>query len=86
MAKDPVVFTFANQILEILPEEGGPHVTAMATGRSGYSNQLNNILCFSGFFKGALGCLATHSNEKMKMATVNTISLRKIICNRHTLF
>ena len=53
MAKDPVVFTLVNQIMEILPEEAGPYVTVMATGRSDYPNQLNNILCFPGFFKGA---------------------------------
>ena len=51
MAKDPVVFTLANQILEILPEEAGPHVPVMATGKSDYPNQINNILCFPGFFK-----------------------------------
>jgi len=51
MAKDPVDFTLANQILEISSEEVGPHVTVIATGRSDYSNQINNILCFPGFFK-----------------------------------
>ena len=74
MAKDPVVFTLANQILEILPEEAGPHVTVMATGRSDYPNQINNILCFPGFFKGSLDCLATHMNEQIKMATVYAIA------------
>lgn len=49
MGKDPVVFTVANQILKILPEEAGPHVTVMATGRSDYPNQVNNILYFPGF-------------------------------------
>ena len=74
MAKDPVVFTLANQILEILPEEAGPHVTVMATGRSDYPNQINNILCFPGFFKGSLDCLATHMNEQIKMATAYAIA------------
>ena len=74
MAKDPVVFTLANQILEILPEEAGPHVTVMATGRSDYPNQINNILCFPGFFKGTLDCLATHINEEMKMAAAYAIA------------
>ena len=74
MAKDPVVFTLANQILEILPEEAGPHVTVMATGRSDYPNQINKILCFSGFFKGSLDCLATHMNEEIKMATAYAIA------------
>ena len=84
MAKDPVVFTLANQILEILPEEGGPHVMVMATGRSDYPNQTNNILCFPGFFKGTLDCLAKQINEKIKMAAAYAIALRKIICNRNT--
>jgi malate dehydrogenase (oxaloacetate-decarboxylating) len=68
MAKDPVVFTVANQILKISPEEAGPHLTVMATGRSDYPNQINNILCFPGFFKGTLDCLATQINEEIKMA------------------
>ena len=67
MSKDPVVLTFANQFLKILPEEAGPYVTVMATGRSDYPNQINNSLCFPRFFKGTLDCLATHINEKMKM-------------------
>ena len=74
MTQDPVVFTLANQILEILPEEAGPHVTVMATGRSDYPNQINNILCFPGFFKGSLDCLATHMNEQIKMATAYAIA------------
>ena len=74
MAKDPVVFTLANQILEILPEEAGPHVTIIATGRSDYPNRINNVLCFPGLFKGALDCLATHINEEMKMAAAYAIA------------
>ena len=74
MAKDPVAFTLANQILEIWPEEAGPHVTVMATGRSDYPNQINNILCFSGFFMGTLDCLATHINEEMKMDAAYAIA------------
>ena len=74
MAKDQVVFTLANQILEILPEEAGPHLTVMAKGRSDYPNQINNILCFPMFFKGTLDCLATQINEKMKMAAAYAIA------------
>jgi malate dehydrogenase (oxaloacetate-decarboxylating) len=74
MAKDPVVLTFANQILKILPEEAGPYVTVMETGRSDYPNQINNTLCFSRFFKGTLECLATHINEEMKMAAAYAIA------------
>ena len=50
MAKDPVVFALANPVPEILPEEAGPHVAIMATGRSDYPNQINNVLCFPGIF------------------------------------
>ena len=67
-------FTLANQILKISPEEVGPHVTVMATGRSNYPNQINNILCFPGFFKGTLDCLATHINKEMKMAAAYDIA------------
>ena len=74
MAKDPVDFTLANQILEISPEEIGPHVTVMATGRSNYPNQINNILCFPRFFKGTLDCLAADINEEMKMAAAYAIA------------
>ena len=48
-------------------------MTIMATGRSDYPNQNNNILCFPGFFKGTLDCLATHINEEMKMAAAYAI-------------
>ncbi len=74
MARDPVVFALANPIPEILPEEAGPHVSVMATGRSDYPNQINNVLCFPGLFKGALDCLATHINEEMKMAAAYAIA------------
>ena len=74
MAKDPVVFALANPVPEILPEEAGPHVAVMATGRSDYPNQINNVLCFPGLFKGALDCMATHINEEMKMAAAYAIA------------
>ena len=46
----------------------------MATDRSDYPNQINNVLCFPGLFKGALDCLATHINEEMKMAAAYAIA------------
>ena len=49
-------------------------MTVMATGRSDYPNQINNILCFSGFFMGTLDCLATHINEEMKVAAAYAIA------------
>jgi malate dehydrogenase (oxaloacetate-decarboxylating) len=73
MAKEPVVFNLANQILKILTEEGGPHVTVMAKSRSDYPNQINNILCFSGFLKSTVDCLAAYINKEMKMAAAYAI-------------
>src|SRR5262245_30584386 len=54
MNRDPIVFAMANPIPEILPEEAGPYVRVMATGRSDYPNQINNSCCFPGFFRGML--------------------------------
>jgi malate dehydrogenase (oxaloacetate-decarboxylating) len=70
MAKNPVVFSNPGN----LPEEAGPYVTVIATGRSDYPNQINNVLCFLGFFKGTLDCLATHINEEIKMAAAYAIA------------
>ena len=74
MAKDPVVFALANPVPEILPEEAAPHVSIIATGRSDYPNQINNVLCFPGLFRGALDCMATEINEEMKMAAAHAIA------------
>ena len=54
MARDPIVFAMANPDPEIRPEEAERHVRVMATGRSDYPNQINNVLCFPGFFRGLL--------------------------------
>src|SRR5206468_990821 len=54
MARDPIVFAMANPEPEIRPEEAERHVRVMATGRSDYPNQINNVLCFPGFFRGLL--------------------------------
>ncbi len=74
MAKDPIVFAMANPTPEIMPEEAGPHVAVMATGRSDFPNQINNVLCFPGIFRGALDCLARTINEEMKMAAASAIA------------
>ena len=74
MANDPVVFALANPIPEILPEEASPHVAIMATGRSDFPNQINNVLCFPGLFRGALDCMATQINEEMKIAAAQAIA------------
>jgi len=47
MADKPIVFAMANPTPEIMPEEAAPYVAVMATGRSDYPNQINNVLCFS---------------------------------------
>ncbi|MEM7165442.1 MAG: NAD-dependent malic enzyme [Planctomycetota bacterium] len=74
MAKDPVVFAMANPHPEVRPELAYPHVAVMATGRSDYPNQINNVLCFPGIFKGALACQATDINEPMKLAAAHAIA------------
>ena len=75
MAKDAVVFAMANPIPEIMPEEakaGGARV--IATGRSDYPNQINNVLVFPGIFKGALMVEAKQIVEEMKIAAAEAIA------------
>ncbi len=74
MAKDPIIFAMANPIPEIMPEDAAGHVAVMATGRSDYPNQINNVLCFPGIFRGALNCRASQINEAMKLAAANAIA------------
>jgi malate dehydrogenase (oxaloacetate-decarboxylating) len=74
MAKDPIVFAMANPTPEIMPEDAAGLVAVMATGRSDYPNQINNVLCFPGIFRGALNCRASRINEPMKLAAANAIA------------
>jgi malate dehydrogenase (oxaloacetate-decarboxylating) len=74
MAEKPIVFAMANPIPEIMPEDAAPYVAVMATGRSDYPNQINNVLCFPGIFRGALSCRATRINEEMKVAAAHAIA------------
>ena len=74
MAKDPVVFAMANPDPEIMPEVARPHVAIMATGRSDYPNQINNVLAFPGIFRGALDCQATDINPEMQLAAAYAIA------------
>lgn len=67
MASDPIVFAMANPEPEIEPELAEPYVRVIATGRSDYPNQINNVLCFPGIFRGALDCRASTINEEMKL-------------------
>ena len=75
MNKDAIVFAMANPTPEIMPDEakaGG--VRVMATGRSDFPNQVNNVLCFPGLFKGALSVRARDINDKMKLAAAYAIA------------
>lgn len=74
MAADPIVFAMANPTPEILPEEAEPYVRVMATGRSDYPNQINNVLCFPGMFRGLLDCRASRVTEQMKLAAAKAIA------------
>jgi malate dehydrogenase (oxaloacetate-decarboxylating) len=74
MASDAIVFAMANPEPEISPELAEPHVRVMATGRSDYPNQVNNVLCFPGIFRGALDCRATTINLEMKLAAAYAIA------------
>jgi malate dehydrogenase (oxaloacetate-decarboxylating) len=73
MARNPIVFALANPTPEISPEEAAPYVAVMATGRSDYPNQINNVLCFPGLFRGALDARAVMINEEMKLAAAHAI-------------
>lgn len=74
MNKDPIVFAMANPDPEIMPEIAAPHVAIMATGRSDYPNQINNLLAFPGIFRGALDCHASDINREMKLAAAYAIA------------
>jgi malate dehydrogenase (oxaloacetate-decarboxylating) len=74
MAPDPIVFAMSNPDPEIAPEEAFEHVAVLATGRSDYPNQINNVLCFPGIFRGALACRATDITEGMKLAAAHAIA------------
>jgi malate dehydrogenase (oxaloacetate-decarboxylating) len=74
MNPDPIVFAMANPDPEVSPEEALPHVRILATGRSDYPNQINNVLCFPGIFRGALDVRAQAITEEMKMAAARAIA------------
>ncbi len=74
MAKDPIVFALANPTPEIMPEEIESIARIIATGRSDYPNQINNVLAFPGIFRGALDCRASTINEPMKVAAARAIA------------
>jgi malate dehydrogenase (oxaloacetate-decarboxylating) len=74
MSKDPIVFAMANPVPEIMPEEASRYARVVATGRSDYSNQINNVLCFPGLFRGVLDCNAREINDEMLFAAAKAIA------------
>jgi malate dehydrogenase (oxaloacetate-decarboxylating) len=74
MNDDAIVFAMANPNPEVMPEEAEPYVRIMATGRSDYPNQINNVLCFPGIFRGALDAGAPSITEEMKLAAAHGIA------------
>jgi malate dehydrogenase (oxaloacetate-decarboxylating) len=74
MNRDAMVFAMANPNPEVKPEEAERYVRIMATGRSDYPNQINNVLCFPGIFRGALDVRAPVITEEMKMAAAHAIA------------
>jgi malate dehydrogenase (oxaloacetate-decarboxylating) len=74
MNPDPIVFAMANPNPEVSPEEAARYARIVATGRSDYPNQINNVLCFPGVFRGALDVRATSITETMKTAAARAIA------------
>jgi malate dehydrogenase (oxaloacetate-decarboxylating) len=74
MAKNSIIFAMANPDPEIMPEEVGRLARIIATGRSDYPNQINNVLCFPGLFRGILDCQAREINDPMLFAAANAIA------------
>ena len=75
MAKDPIIFACANPTPEIFPEEAiAAGAAVVSTGRSDYPNQVNNVLCFPGIFRGALDVRASDINDEMKIAAAYALA------------
>jgi malate dehydrogenase (oxaloacetate-decarboxylating) len=74
MAADPIIFAMANPTPEIDPALARQHAAVVATGRSDEPNQINNVLCFPGLFRGLLDCGAREVNDEMKLAAAQAIA------------
>jgi len=74
MAKASILFLMANPVPEIMPEEVSRYARVIATGRSDYPNQINNVLCFPGLFRGVLDCNAKEINREMLLAASEAIA------------
>ena len=79
MAKDPIVFAMANPDPEIRPEQADGLAAVMATGRSDFPNQINNVLAFPGIFRGALDANAHSVTENMKVRAAAAIAELSLI-------
>ena len=73
MAPDPMVFALSNPDPEVHPEVAGRYAAVVATGRSDFPNQINNVLAFPGVFRGALDAGARRITERMKLAAAEAI-------------
>jgi malate dehydrogenase (oxaloacetate-decarboxylating) len=74
MARDPIIFAMANPTPEIMPDVAAPVAAVIATGRSDFPNQVNNLLAFPGIFRGALDVRASRITEKMLLAAAYAIA------------
>ena len=75
MAKDPIIFACANPTPEIFPDDAkAAGAAVVSTGRSDFPNQINNVLCFPGIFRGALDVRASDINDEMKIAAAKAIA------------
>jgi malate dehydrogenase (oxaloacetate-decarboxylating) len=74
MNPDAMVFAMANPEPEVMPEEAAQHARIIATGRSDYPNQINNVLAFPGIFRGALDARSAEITEEMKLAAAHAIA------------
>ncbi|MGQ9455666.1 MAG: NAD-dependent malic enzyme [Armatimonadota bacterium] len=74
MATDPIVFALSNPVPEVPPEEVAEYAAVVATGRSDYPNQINNVLCFPGLFRGLLECGAKRVTREMLKSAAQAIA------------
>jgi len=74
MSGDAIIFAMANPVPEILPEEVDPYARVIATGRPDYDNQMSDILCFPGLFRGVFDCRAREINQEMLVAAADAIA------------
>ncbi|HET9476014.1 MAG TPA: NAD-dependent malic enzyme [Dehalococcoidia bacterium] len=74
MAREPIVFALANPNPEVRPVDAAPYARILATGRSDYPNQINNVLCFPGLFRGVLDSRAREINDEMKLDAAHAIA------------